>query len=142
MCCGTPFCLLFPYHSRRFLVSNFQAELLQSSIAEDFVRAQQGSESKIIFRYVIRNAMMRRSQLGAVSWADLEQLLRVNHCPSLKPPLLGHHNGDYMIMGIISLSIVAITTLVLIVDLMYPSLTLGSDTSDVRKEMNMSIGVH
>ena len=103
--------------------------IVQNVKSEDFVQyAQLGGikEGKIIFRYVIRNAMLPQITNLALSLGQILSGALITEIV-FSYPGLGHllfsaiSTGDYnLIMGIISLSIVAITTLVLIVDLNYP----------------------
>lgn len=109
----------------------FQASklIVQNVNAEDFVQyAQLGGikERKIMFKYVIRNAMLPQVTNLALS---LGQILSGTLITEIvfSYPGLGNllfsaiSTGDYnLIMGITALSIVAITTLVLIIDLIYP----------------------
>lgn len=103
--------------------------IVQNVKAEDFVQyAQLGGikESRIMFRYVIRNAMLPQVTNLALSLGQILSGALITEIV-FSYPGVGHllfsaiSTGDYnLIMGIISLSIVAITTLVLIVDLLYP----------------------
>lgn len=103
--------------------------IVQNVNAEDFVQyAQLGGirESRIMFRYIIRNAMLPQVTNLALSLGQILSGALITEIV-FSYPGLGHllysaiTTGDYnLIMGIISLSIVAITTLVLIVDLLYP----------------------
>lgn len=103
--------------------------IVQNVNAEDFVQyAQLGGvrEGRIIFRYVIRNAMLPQITNLALSLGQILSGALITEIV-FSYPGVGHllysaiSTGDYnLIMGIISLSIVAITTLVLIVDLIYP----------------------
>ena len=103
--------------------------IVQNVNAEDFVQyAQLGGvkESRIIFRYIIRNAMLPQITNLALSLGQILSGALITEIV-FSYPGLGNllysaiSTGDYnLIMGIISLSIVAITTLVLIVDLVYP----------------------
>lgn len=103
--------------------------IVQNVNAEDYVQyAQLGGvkEGKIIFRYIIRNAMLPQITNLALSLGQILSGALITEIV-FSYPGIGHllysaiSTGDYnLIMGIISLSIVAITTLVLIVDLIYP----------------------
>jgi peptide/nickel transport system permease protein len=105
--------------------------VVQNVNSESFVQyAKMGGvrESRIVGRYVIRNAMLPQLtglalQLGQIlSGALITEI--VFSYPGLGS-LLYHAivTGDYnLIMGIISLSIVAITVLILALDLIYPLL--------------------
>jgi peptide/nickel transport system permease protein len=105
--------------------------IVQNVNSESFVQyAKMGGvvESRIIGRYVMRNAMLPQLtglalQLGQIlSGALITEI--VFSYPGVGG-LLYHAiiTGDYnLIMGIISLSIVAITVLILVLDLLYPLL--------------------
>lgn len=103
--------------------------IVQNVNSEDFVQyAQLGgiTEGKIMFRYVIRNAMLPQITNLALSLGQILSGALITEMVYSYPGI-GHllfsaiSTGDYnLIMGIITLSIVAITTLVLIVDLIYP----------------------
>lgn len=103
--------------------------IVQNVNAEDYVQyAQLGGvkENKIIFRYVIRNAMLPQVTNLALSLGQILSGALITEIV-FSYPGIGHllfsaiSTGDYnLIMGIITLSIVAITTLVLLVDLLYP----------------------
>jgi peptide/nickel transport system permease protein len=103
--------------------------VVQNVNAEDFVQyAKLGGikESKIVSRYVIRNAMLPQITglalvLGQIfSGALITEI--VFSYPGLGTLLYNAIiTGDYnLIMGITALSIVAITTAILIIDLLYP----------------------
>ena len=95
--------------------------IVQNVNAEDYVQyAQLGGvkENKIIFRYVIRNAMLPQVTNLALSLGQILSGALITEIV-FSYPGIGHllfsaiSTGDYnLIMGIISLSIVAITTLV------------------------------
>lgn len=103
--------------------------IVQNVKAEDFVQyAQLGGikESRIMFRYIIRNAMLPQITNLALSLGQILSGALITEIV-FSYPGIGYllysaiTRGDYnLIMGIITLSIVAITTLVLIVDLVYP----------------------
>ena len=103
--------------------------IVQNVKAEDFVQyAQLGGikESRIMFRYIIRNAMLPQITNLALSLGQILSGALITEIV-FSYPGIGYllysaiTRGDYnLIMGIIALSIVAITTLVLIVDLVYP----------------------
>lgn len=103
--------------------------IVQNVKAEDFVQyAQLGriKESRIMFRYIIRNAMLPQITNLALSLGQILSGALITEIV-FSYPGIGYllysaiTRGDYnLIMGIITLSIVAITTLVLIVDLVYP----------------------
>ncbi|HHW72370.1 MAG TPA: ABC transporter permease [Firmicutes bacterium] len=103
--------------------------VVQNVKAEDFVQyAQLGGirERRIMFRYIIRNAMLPQITNLALSLGQILSGALITEIV-FSYPGLGHllysaiSTGDYnLIMGIITLSIVTITTLVLIVDLVYP----------------------
>lgn len=109
----------------------FQASklIVQNVNAEDFVQyAQLGGikERKIMFKYVIRNAMLPQVTNLALSLGQILSGALITEIV-FSYPGLGNllfsaiSTGDYnLIMGITALSIVAITTLVLIIDLIYP----------------------
>ncbi len=103
--------------------------VVQNVNAEDFVQyAKLGGvkESKIVSRYVIRNAMLPQITglglaLGQIfSGALITEI--VFSYPGLGTLLYNAViTGDYnLIMGITLLSIVAITTTILVIDLLYP----------------------
>ena len=103
--------------------------IVQNINAEDFVQyAKLGGikEGKIVYRYVIRNAMLPQiTSLGLAlgqifSGALITEM--VFSYPGLGTLLYNAIiTGDYnLIMGITLLSIVAITTTILIIDLLYP----------------------
>ena len=103
--------------------------IVQNVNSEDFVQyAQLGgiTEGKIMFRYVIRNAMLPQITNLALSLGQILSGALITEVV-FSYPGIGHLlfsailTGDYnLIMGIIALSIVGITTLVLLVDLIYP----------------------
>jgi peptide/nickel transport system permease protein len=110
---------------------NFQTMklIVQNVNAEDFVQyAKLGGvkEGRIVSRYVIRNAMLPQItglalSLGQIfSGALITEL--VFSYPGLGTLLYNAIiTGDYnLIMGITALSIVAITTAILVIDLLYP----------------------
>jgi peptide/nickel transport system permease protein len=103
--------------------------IVQNVNAEDFVQyAKLGGikEGKIVSRYVIRNAMLPQITglalvLGQIfSGALITEI--VFSYPGLGTLLYNAIiTGDYnLIMGITALSIVAITTAILVIDLLYP----------------------
>jgi peptide/nickel transport system permease protein len=103
--------------------------VVQNVNAEDFVRyAKLGGvkEGKVVSRYVIRNAMLPQITglalvLGQIfSGALITEI--VFSYPGLGTLLYNAIiTGDYnLIMGITALSIVAITTAILVIDLLYP----------------------
>ena len=103
--------------------------VVQNVNAEDFVQyAKLGGvkENKIVSRYVIRNAMLPQITALALligqifSGALITEI--VFSYPGLGTLLYNAIlTGDYnLIMGITALSIVAITTAILIIDLLYP----------------------
>ena len=103
--------------------------IVQNVNAEDFVQyAKLGGikEGKIVSRYVIRNAMLSQITglalvLGQIfSGALITEI--VFSYPGLGTLLYNAIiTGDYnLIMGITALSIVAITTAILVIDLLYP----------------------
>lgn len=105
--------------------------IVQNVKAEDFVQyAQLGGikERRIIFRYVIRNAMLPQVtglalSLGAIfSGALITEI--VFSYPGLGTLLFrAITTGDYnLIMGILAISILTITTMILAIDLLYPLL--------------------
>lgn len=103
--------------------------IVQNVNAEDFVQyAQLGGikEQKIMFKYVIRNAMLPQVTNLALSLGQILSGALITEIV-FSYPGIGNllfsaiTTGDYnLIMGITALSIVAITTMVLIVDLIYP----------------------
>jgi peptide/nickel transport system permease protein len=103
--------------------------LVQNINAEDFVRyAKLGGvkEGRIVSRYVIRNAMLPQITVLALSLGQVFSGALITEIVFSYPGLgtLLYNaiiTGDYnLIMGITLLSIVAITTAILIVDLLYP----------------------
>jgi peptide/nickel transport system permease protein len=110
---------------------NFQTMklIVQNVNAEDFVQyAKLGGvkEQKIVSRYVIRNAMLPQITGLALSLGQLFSGALITEIVFSYPGLgtLLYNaiiTGDYnLIMGITLLSIVAITTAILIIDLLYP----------------------
>jgi peptide/nickel transport system permease protein len=103
--------------------------IVQNVNAEDFVQyAKLGGvkEAKIVSRYVIRNAMLPQITVLALSLGQVFSGALITEIVFSYPGLGGLlYNaivtGDYnLIMGITLLSIVAITTAILVVDLLYP----------------------
>jgi peptide/nickel transport system permease protein len=103
--------------------------IVQNVNAEDFVRyAKLGgvNERRIVSRYVIRNAMLPQITILALSLGQVFSGALITEIVFSYPGLgtLLYNaiiTGDYnLIMGITLLSIVAITTAILIVDLLYP----------------------
>jgi len=103
--------------------------IVQNVNAEDFVQyAKLGGvkEGKIVSRYVIRNAMLPQITGLALSLGQIFSGALITEIVFSYPGLgtLLYNaitTGDYnLIMGITLLSIVAITTAILIVDLLYP----------------------
>ena len=110
---------------------NFQTMklLVQNVSAEDFVQyAKLGGvrESRIVSRYVIRNAMLPQITGLALALGQIFSGALITEIVFTYPGLGGLlynaiTTGDYnLIMGITTLSIVAITTAILILDLLYP----------------------
>ena len=110
---------------------NFQTMklIVQNVNAESFVQyAKLGGvkESKIVSRYVIRNAMLPQITGLALSLGQLFSGALITEIVFSYPGLgtLLYNaiiTGDYnLIMGITALSIVAITTAILVIDLLYP----------------------
>jgi peptide/nickel transport system permease protein len=105
--------------------------LVQNVNSESFVQyAKLGgvTENRIVGRYVIRNAMLPQITGLALSFGQIFSGALITEIVFSYPGLgnLLYHaiiNGDYnLIMGITVYSIVAITTLILVVDLLYPLL--------------------
>ncbi len=103
--------------------------IVQNVNSEDFVRyAKLGGvkESKIVSKYVIRNAMLPQITGLALSLGQIFSGALITEIVFSYPGLgtLLYNaliTGDYnLIMGITALSIVAITTAILIIDLLYP----------------------
>lgn len=103
--------------------------IVQNVNAESFVQyAKLGgvTEGKIVWRYVIRNALLPQITGLALSFGQIFSGALIVEIVFSYPgvgSLLYNAivTGDYnLIMGITSLSIVAITTAILIVDLLYP----------------------
>ena len=103
--------------------------LVQNINAEDFVRyAKLGGvrEGRIVSRYVMRNAMLPQITVLALSLGQVFSGALITEIVFSYPGLgtLLYNaiiTGDYnLIMGITLLSIVAITTTILAVDLLYP----------------------
>jgi peptide/nickel transport system permease protein len=103
--------------------------LVQNVNAEDFVQyAKLGGvkERRIVSRYVIRNAMLPQITALALALGQIFSGALITEIVFSYPGLGGLlYNaiitGDYnLIMGITALSIVAITTAILILDLLYP----------------------
>jgi peptide/nickel transport system permease protein len=110
---------------------NFQTMklLVQNVSAEDFVQyAKLGGvrEGRIVSRYVIRNAMLPQITGLALSLGQIFSGALITEIVFTYPGLgeLLYNaiiTGDYnLIMGITALSILAITTAMLILDLLYP----------------------
>jgi peptide/nickel transport system permease protein len=110
---------------------NFQTMklIVQNVNAEDFVQyAKLGGikEGRIVSRYVIRNAMLPQITGLALSLGQIFSGALITEIVYSYPGLGGLlYNaivtGDYnLIMGITALSIVAITTAILVIDLLYP----------------------
>jgi peptide/nickel transport system permease protein len=110
---------------------NFQTMklLVQNVSAEDFVQyAKLGGvrEGRIVSRYVIRNAMLPQITGLALALGQIFSGALITEIVFTYPGLGGLlYNaivtGDYnLIMGITALSILAITTAMLILDLLYP----------------------
>lgn len=103
--------------------------IVQNVNAEDFVQyAQLGGvkEDRIVSRYVIRNAMLPQITALALALGQIFSGALITEIVFSYPGLGGLlYNaivtGDYnLIMGITALSIVAITTAILVLDLLYP----------------------
>jgi peptide/nickel transport system permease protein len=112
---------------------NFQIMklLVQNVNAENFVQyAKLGgvTESRIVSRYIIRNALLPQVTGLALSLGQIFSGALITEIVFSYPGLgtllfRAIVNGDYnLIMGITILSIVGITTAILIVDLTYPLL--------------------
>ncbi len=112
---------------------NFQTMklLVQNVNAEDFVQyAKLGgvTEDRIVNKYIIRNALLPQITGLALSFGQIFSGALITEIVYGYPGLgmllyRAIVNGDYnLIMGIIILSIIAITTAMLIVDLTYPLL--------------------
>jgi len=112
---------------------NFQTMklIVQNVNAENFVQyAKLGGvkEGRIVSRYVIRNAMLPQITGLALSLGQIFSGALITEIVYSYPGLGGLlYNaivtGDYnLIMGITALSIVAITTAILVLDLLYPLL--------------------
>jgi peptide/nickel transport system permease protein len=110
---------------------NFQTMklIVQNVNAEDFVQyAKLGGvkEERIVSRYVIRNAMLPQITGLALSLGQIFSGALITEIVFSYPGLGGLlYNaivtGDYnLIMGITALSILAITTAILVIDLLYP----------------------
>ncbi len=110
---------------------NFQTMklMVQNVNAEDFVQyAKLGGvkEQRIVSRYVIRNAILPQITGLALSFGQIFSGALITEIVFSYPGLgtLLYNaivTGDYnLIMGITTLSIVAITTAILVVDLLYP----------------------
>ncbi len=105
--------------------------IVQNVNSESFVQyAKMGGvrESRIVGRYVIRNALLPQLTALALLLGQILSGALITEIVFSYPgigTLLYHAivTGDYnLIMGIISLSIVAITTAILVLDLLYPLL--------------------
>jgi peptide/nickel transport system permease protein len=103
--------------------------VVQNVNAEDFVQyAKLGGikEGRIVSRYVIRNAMLPQITALALSIGQIFSGALITEIVFSYPGLgMLLYNaiitGDYnLIMGITALSIIAITTSILIIDLLYP----------------------
>jgi len=103
--------------------------VVQNVNAEDFVQyAKLGgvTEGRIVSRYVIRNAMLPQITGLALSLGQIFSGALITEIVFSYPGLgtllfRAIINGDYnLIMGITVLSIVAITTAILVIDLLYP----------------------
>jgi peptide/nickel transport system permease protein len=103
--------------------------IVQNVNAEDFVQyAKLGGvkEERIVSRYVIRNAMLPQITGLALSLGQIFSGALITEIVFSYPGLgtLLYNaiiTGDYnLIMGITALSIVAITTAILVIDLLYP----------------------
>jgi len=103
--------------------------VVQNTNAEDFVQyAKLGGvkQGRIVSRYVIRNAMLPQITVLALLFGQIFSGALITEIVFSYPGLgLLLYNailtGDYnLIMGITALSIVAITTAILIIDLLYP----------------------
>jgi peptide/nickel transport system permease protein len=103
--------------------------LVQNVNSESFVQyAKLGGvkEGKIVFRYVIRNAMLPQVTGLALSLGQIFSGALITEIVFSYPGLgtLLYNaiiTGDYnLIMGITAISIVAITTTILVIDLLYP----------------------
>lgn len=112
-------------------VINFQTMklIVQNINAEDFVQyAKLGGvkEGRIVSKYVIRNAMLPQITNLALSLGQIFSGALITEIVFSYPGLgtLLYNaviTGDYnLIMGITALSIVAITTAILVIDLLYP----------------------
>jgi len=110
---------------------NFQTMklIVQNVNAEDFVQyAKLGGvkEGRIVSRYVIRNAMLPQITNLALSLGQIFSGALITEIVFSYPGLgtLLYNaivTGDYnLIMGITALSIMAITTAILVIDLLYP----------------------
>jgi peptide/nickel transport system permease protein len=110
---------------------NFQTMklIVQNVNAEDFVQyAKLGGikEGKIVSRYVIRNALLPQITNLALAFGQIFSGALITEIVFSYPGLgtLLYNaivTGDYnLIMGIIALSIMAITTAILVIDLLYP----------------------
>jgi peptide/nickel transport system permease protein len=103
--------------------------VVQNTNAENFVQyAKLGGikQGRIVSRYVIRNAMLPQITVLALSLGQIFSGALITEIVFSYPGLgLLLYNailtGDYnLIMGITALSIVALTTAILIIDLLYP----------------------
>jgi len=111
--------------------ANFQTMklIVQNVNSEDFVQyAKMGGvkEGRIVWRYVIRNAILPQITGLALSLGQIFSGALITEIVFSYPGLgtLLYNaivTGDYnLIMGITALSIIAITTAILIIDLLYP----------------------
>lgn len=103
--------------------------VVQNVIAENFVQyAKLGgvTQGRIVSKYVIRNAMLPQITVLALLIGQIFSGALITEIVFSYPGLgmLLYHailSGDYnLIMGITALSIMAITTAILIIDLLYP----------------------
>jgi peptide/nickel transport system permease protein len=103
--------------------------VVQNVNSESFVQyAKFGGikEGRIVSRYVIRNAMLPQITGLALSLGQIFSGALITEIVFSYPGLGGLLynaivNGDYnLIMGITALSILAITTAILVIDLLYP----------------------
>lgn len=111
--------------------SNFQTMklIVQNVNSEDFVQyAKLGGvkEGRIVWRYVIRNGILPQITNLALSLGQIFSGALITEIVFSYPGLgtLLYNaivTGDYnLIMGIVSISILAITTAILVIDLLYP----------------------
>jgi len=111
--------------------ANFQTMklIIQNVNSEDFVQyAKFGGvkEGRIVWRYVIRNGILPQMTNLALSLGQIFSGALITEIVFSYPGLgtLLYNaivTGDYnLIMGIVSMSIIAITTAILVIDLIYP----------------------